>query len=220
MLRCGRFGDCRRSTLTYCLSIRFSAANCALDLKHEARMPRISWNKSFIGRQQPTEGRSADFSVPVCAIRVQTLPAFGHDARSCVDHWPGYLLPRPETTKCLKYLALPRGLKKLSKINSLSGSGTAILPTGSLSFLHDCPTWRASTRVGGVHMDHDICVGQVSPDIAGGFPRGQRRLRLRAACKQPSYSLIPQQLVKIGNRADEPLFEGYPRRPRHRIVCL
>jgi hypothetical protein len=59
LLRCGRFGACRRSTLTCCRSVKFSASNFALDLKHEAKIPRISWNRSFIRRQ----------AYPVCSLR-------------------------------------------------------------------------------------------------------------------------------------------------------
>src|SRR5450759_1687692 len=48
LLRCGRFGVRRPSTLTCCRRIRFSASSVALALKREARIPRISLNKSVI----------------------------------------------------------------------------------------------------------------------------------------------------------------------------
>src|SRR6201998_3038166 len=46
--RCGRFGVRRRSTLTCCRKTRFSASSVALALKREARIPRISLNRSVI----------------------------------------------------------------------------------------------------------------------------------------------------------------------------
>src|SRR5258707_7069002 len=57
MFRCGRFGRRRRSTLTCCRRTRapfgarptrFSASSVALALKREARIPRISLNRSVI----------------------------------------------------------------------------------------------------------------------------------------------------------------------------
>src|ERR1700733_5235931 len=48
LLRCGRFGVRRRSTLTCCRRTRFSASSVALALKLEARIPRISLNRSVI----------------------------------------------------------------------------------------------------------------------------------------------------------------------------
>jgi hypothetical protein len=48
----------RRSTLICCRRIRFSASSFALDLKSEARTPRISLNRSFI--------RSRTY--PVCSL--------------------------------------------------------------------------------------------------------------------------------------------------------
>src|ERR1700740_2027401 len=48
LLRCGRFGVRRRSTLTCCRKTRFSASSVALALKREARIPRISLNRSVI----------------------------------------------------------------------------------------------------------------------------------------------------------------------------
>ena len=46
--RCGRFGVRRRSTLTCCSRTRFSASRVALALRREARIPRISLNRSVI----------------------------------------------------------------------------------------------------------------------------------------------------------------------------
>src|ERR1700726_3386259 len=48
LLRCGRFGVRRRSTLTCCRKTKFSGSSVALALKHEARIPRISLNRSVI----------------------------------------------------------------------------------------------------------------------------------------------------------------------------
>src|ERR1700723_1660640 len=48
LLRCGRFGVRRRSTLSCCRRTRFSASSVALALKREARIPRISLNRSVI----------------------------------------------------------------------------------------------------------------------------------------------------------------------------
>src|SRR5260370_4500097 len=48
LLRCGRFGVRRRSTLTCCRRTRFSASSVALALKREARIPKISLNRSVI----------------------------------------------------------------------------------------------------------------------------------------------------------------------------
>src|SRR6202045_2255411 len=48
LLRCGRFGVRRRNTLTCCRRTRFSASSVALALKREARIPRISLNRSVI----------------------------------------------------------------------------------------------------------------------------------------------------------------------------
>src|SRR5665648_141112 len=48
LLRCGRFGVRRRSTLTCCRKTRFSASSVALALKREARIPRIILNRSLI----------------------------------------------------------------------------------------------------------------------------------------------------------------------------
>src|SRR6201988_964617 len=48
LLRCGRFGVRRRSTLTCCRRTRFSASSVALALKREARIPRIRLNRSVI----------------------------------------------------------------------------------------------------------------------------------------------------------------------------
>src|SRR6202022_85581 len=48
LLRCGRFGVRRRSTLTCCRRTRFSASSVALALKREARIPRISLNRLVI----------------------------------------------------------------------------------------------------------------------------------------------------------------------------
>src|ERR1700726_3678613 len=48
LLRCGRFGVRRRSTLTCCRRTTFSASSVALALKREARIPRISLNRSVI----------------------------------------------------------------------------------------------------------------------------------------------------------------------------
>ena len=59
LLRYGRFGARRRSTLICCRRIRISAASFALDLKSEVRTPRISLNRSFIRSQ----------TYPVCSLR-------------------------------------------------------------------------------------------------------------------------------------------------------
>src|ERR1700738_340317 len=48
LLRCGRFGVRRRSTLTCCRRTRFSASSVALALKREARIQRISLSRSVI----------------------------------------------------------------------------------------------------------------------------------------------------------------------------
>src|ERR1700682_3014437 len=48
LLRCGRFGVRRRSTLTCCRRTRFSASSVALALKRKARIARISLNRSAI----------------------------------------------------------------------------------------------------------------------------------------------------------------------------
>src|SRR6202163_1543488 len=48
LLRCGRFGVRRRSTLSCCRRTRFSASSVALALKREARIPSISLNRSVI----------------------------------------------------------------------------------------------------------------------------------------------------------------------------
>ena len=48
LLRCGRLGVRRRSTLICCRRTRFSASSVALALKREARIPRISLNRSVI----------------------------------------------------------------------------------------------------------------------------------------------------------------------------
>src|SRR5580704_11706689 len=48
LLRCGRFGVRRPSTLTCYRKTRFSASSVALALKREARIPRISLNRSVI----------------------------------------------------------------------------------------------------------------------------------------------------------------------------
>jgi hypothetical protein len=51
LLRYGRFGVRRRSTLTCCRTTRFSASSVALALKREARIPKISLNRSVIRMQ-------------------------------------------------------------------------------------------------------------------------------------------------------------------------
>jgi hypothetical protein len=48
LLRSGRFGVRRRSTLTCCRRTRFSASSVALALKREARIPRSSLNRLVI----------------------------------------------------------------------------------------------------------------------------------------------------------------------------
>src|SRR4029077_6029454 len=50
LLRCGRFGICRRSTLTCCRRTRFSASSVALALKREAWIPRISHQDASLCR--------------------------------------------------------------------------------------------------------------------------------------------------------------------------
>src|SRR6266446_285865 len=59
LLRRGRFGACRRSTLTCWRRTRFSASSLALDLKSDPRTWRISLNKSIIRSQ----------AYPVCSLR-------------------------------------------------------------------------------------------------------------------------------------------------------
>src|ERR1700731_3087593 len=72
LLRCGRFGVRRRSTLTCCRRTRFSASSVALALKREARIPRISLNRSVIRMRayavRLLRLRRIEFSVHTAAV--------------------------------------------------------------------------------------------------------------------------------------------------------
>src|SRR3984957_3952374 len=74
LLRCGRSSVRRRSTLTCCRKTRFSASSVALALKREARIPRISLNRSVIRMRayavRPLRLRRIEFSVHTGAPRI------------------------------------------------------------------------------------------------------------------------------------------------------
>src|SRR5258706_1943622 len=71
LLRRGRFGACRRSTLTCWRRTRFSASSLALDLKSDPRTWRISLNKSIIRSQ----------AYPVCSLRPSRIEFSVHTAQ-------------------------------------------------------------------------------------------------------------------------------------------
>src|SRR5947209_6456800 len=84
LLRYGRFDARRRSTLICCRRTRISASSFALDLKSEARAPRISLNRSVIrSRAYPV------FPLRLCRIqfsvhtRVNFLILLSLDALPC-----------------------------------------------------------------------------------------------------------------------------------------